>query len=142
MKKCVLFLCEHNSCRSQMAEAFLRKYAGDRFEVFSAGLRPTEIHPLTYRVMNEVGIDLSGQHAKGVRQFFRNCPLSHAIIVCRIQEQDCPTIFPGVLQTLHWSFENPAEATGSEEERLEVFRTVRDHIDKRIQLWLEEEAES
>ncbi len=142
MKKCVLFLCEHNSCRSQMAEAFLRKYAGDRFEVLSAGLRPTEIHPLTYRVMSEVGIDLSGQHAKGVRQFFRHRPLSHAIIVCRIKEQDCPRIFPGVLQTLHWPFENPAEATGSEEERLKVFRTVRGHIDKRIQLWLDEEAES
>jgi arsenate reductase len=125
-----------------MAEVFLRKHAGDRFEVFSAGLTPTDIHPLTYRVMNEVGIDLSGQHAKGVRQFFRSCPLSHAIIVCRIKEQDCPRIFPGVLQTLHWPFENPAEATGSEEERLEVFRTVRDHIDKRIQLWLDEEAES
>ena len=92
--------------------------------------------------MNEVGIDLSGQHAKGLKDFFRKCSIAYAIIVCKLEEENCPRIFPGVLQTLHWPFENPAEATGSVEERLEVFRTVRDHIDKRIQLWLDEEAES
>ena len=137
MNSSVLFLCKHNSSRSQMAEAFLRKHAGDRFEVASAGLTPTEIHPFAVRVMNEVGIDLSGHHAKGVKEFLRSkTSPGHAIIVCKVAEEDCPKIFPGVMSILRWSFDDPTEAMGSEEERLDVFRRVRDQIEERITQWL------
>ena len=135
----VLFLGVTNSCRSQMAEALLRRHANGRFEVQSGGLKPTEIHPLTYRVMAEVGIDLSGHHPKGFREFFRaNFSPRFAIILGDAEEPDCPKLFPGALQVLRWPFANPAQATGDEAERLQVFRQVRDAIDQRIRQWLEE----
>jgi arsenate reductase len=135
----VLFLGVTNSCRSQMAEALLRRLATGRFEVHSAGIRPTEIHPLTYRVMAEVGIDFSGRHPKGVRELFRaNYLHRFAIILGDAAEPDCPKLFPGALQVLRWPFANALQATGDEAERLEVFRRVRDGIDQRIRQWLEE----
>lgn len=140
MKKAkVLFLCTGNSARSQMAEAFLRKYGGDRFEAFSAGLRPTGIHPYTKQVMEEIGIDMSGQYSKGLDQFLGKEHFGYLITVCDRAEQECP-IFPGVSVRLHWPFEDPVAFKGSEEEKLNKFREVRDQIEARVRLWLAEVA--
>jgi arsenate reductase (thioredoxin) len=133
----VLFLCTGNSARSQMAEAFLRKHGGDRFEAFSAGIEPKEIHPLTRRVLAEVGIDMAGQYAKDLSQFMFRMHFGYLITVCDRAEQRCP-IFPGMGVRLHWSFEDPAAATGTDEERLAVFRRVRDQIESRVIAWLQE----
>jgi phosphate transport system protein len=132
----VLFLCTHNSARSQMAEAFLRKYAGDRFEAYSAGLEPEVIHPLTLQVMNEASIDMSGQSPKGLDQFLGKVHFAYLITVCDKAEQRCP-IFPGMGTRLHWSFEDPAAATGSDEEILAKFRQVRDQVEVKVKQWLE-----
>ena len=136
----VLFLCTGNTARSQMAEAFLKKYAGDRFEVFSAGYAPREINPLTWKVMAEKGFDLSGQYSKGVGDFLGKMSLRYLIIVCANAEKTCPKTFPGVLFRLFWPFDDPAAITGSEAEKLAAFRRARDQIDQKIQLWLKENA--
>jgi arsenate reductase len=134
----ILFLCTGNSCRSQMAEAFLRKYAGQSFEVYSAGLEPKSIHPLTVKVMDEIGVDISSQTAKSVKVYLGKVLFQYLITVCDEAEKNCPTVWPGVNVRLHWSFEDPAAATGSEEEQLAVFRKVRDQIEAKIKTWLEE----
>lgn len=139
MKPKVLFLCTHNSARSQMAEAFLRKYAGDRFDVYSGGLEPGEIHPYTKRVMEEIGFDLSGHYSKGIRQWLGELHFGYLITVCSRAEAECP-IFPGVGKRLHWAFDDPAAFDGSEDQKLAEFRRVRDAIDARIQAWLTEET--
>ena len=139
MKPKVLILCTHNSARSQMAEGFLRKYAGDDFEVYSAGLEPTEVHPYAKRVMAEVGVDISGQYSKPVLDFLGKVHFGYVITVCSKAEQECP-IFPDVSVRLHWPFPDPAAATGSGEEQLAVFRAVRDQIDERIRTWLGEQG--
>jgi arsenate reductase len=139
MGDAVLFLSVSNSCRGQMAEALLKRHAAGRFEVHSGGLHPIAIHPLTYRVMNELGMDLSGHRPKGVREFFRiGLSPRFATILCEAAEPNCPKLYPGALQVLRWPFEDPAQVTGSEEARLDTFRRVRDQIDRRIRLWLEE----
>ncbi|NMB61378.1 MAG: arsenate reductase ArsC [Chloroflexi bacterium] len=132
----VLFLCTGNSARSQMAEAFLRKYGGEQFEAFSAGLEPRPIHPLTVQVMQESGIDISRQHSKGVEIYLGKTLFHYLITVCDKAEQNCPTNWPGVNQRLHWSFEDPAAFEGSEEEKLEKFRAIRDQIERRIKEWV------
>ena len=132
----VLFLCTGNSARSQMAEAFLRKYAGDRFEVYSAGLEPKGINPYTERVMQEIGVDISGQYSKKVSEYIGKIHFGYLITVCADAEEKCP-IFPGVGQRLHWAFEDPAAFVGSEEETLQKFREVRNQIDRRVRTWLE-----
>lgn len=132
----VLFLCTGNSCRSQMAEAFLRLYGSDQFEAFSAGLQPTEINPFTYKVMAELGLDLAGQRSKGVDEFLGKELFQYLITVCDDADKNCPTVWPGVSQRLHWSFEDPAKFEGSEEERLAKFRAVRDQIQRRVQEWV------
>ncbi len=132
----VLFLCTGNSCRSQMAEAFLRLYGSDQFEAFSAGLQPTEINPFTYKVMAELGLDLAGQRSKGVDEFLGKELFQYLITVCDDADKNCPTVWPGVSQRLHWSFEDPAKFEGSEEERLAKFRAVRDQIRRRVQEWV------
>jgi len=132
----VLFLCAHNAARSQMAEALLRKHAGDRFEVVSAGLEPTVIHPLTIRALNEVGVDVSGHRAKGLDQFLGKATFQLAIIVCERTQEDCPHIYPFALQRLHWPFEDPVECNRAEEEQIQKFRDVRDQIEARILEWL------
>jgi len=139
VKPKVLFLCTHNSARSQMAEAFLRKYAGDRFDVYSGGLEPGEIHPYTKRVMEEIGFDLSGHYSKGIRQWLGELHFGYLITVCSRAEAECP-IFPGVGKRLHWAFDDPAAFDGSEDQKLAEFRRVRDAIDARIQAWLTEET--
>lgn len=133
----VLFLCSANTCRSQMAEAFLRRHAGNRFEVHSAGITAgTEVHPLAARVMAEKGIDISSQRPKDVREFLGRSRIDYAIIVCQAAADTCPTFWPGMVERLVWSFPDPAAATGSEEEQLAVFRQVRDDIENRILEWL------
>jgi arsenate reductase len=132
----VLFLCTGNSARSQMAEAFLRKYGGDEFEAYSAGLEPRGINPYTHRVMEEVGINLSGQYSKHVKEYMGKRHFGYLIILCHEAEENCPTTFPGVGRRLHWSFEDPSAFVGSEDEKLAKFREVRDLIERRIKEWL------
>jgi arsenate reductase (thioredoxin) len=133
----VLFLCTGNSARSQMAEAFLRKYAGDRFDVFSAGLEPQGINPIATMVMEEMGFDLKGQHSKDVGQFLGHAHFGYVITVCAQAESRCP-IFPGASIRLHWPFEDPAAFQGTEEQKLNKFREIRDQIRMRIESWLQE----
>jgi len=140
-KQRVLFLCTGNSARSQMAEAFLRHYGGDHFEAYSAGLEPKEINPLTVVVMNEAGIDISGQHAKGVGEYLGKVKFQYLITVCDDAEKNCPTVWPGVNQRLHWSFEDPAKFTGTDEEKLAKFRQVRDLIRQRLNDWLKQDPQ-
>ena len=132
-----LFLCTGNSARSQMAEAYLRKYAGDKFEVYSAGLEPKGINPYTKKVMEEASIDISDQSSKSIRDFIGKLHFGYLITVCSEAEKQCP-IFPGVSFRLAWPFEDPAAFEGTDEEKLEKFREVRDQIDKKIRSWLEE----
>ncbi len=129
----VLILCTGNTARSQMAEAFLKKYAGDSLEVFSAGFEPREINPLTRKVMAEKGFDFSGHYSKGVKDFLGKKEFRYLIIVCEVAEQTCPKNFPGVQFRVFWPFDDPAAATGSDAEKLAKFRQVRDQIDQRIQ---------
>ena len=136
----VLFLCTGNSARSQMAEAFLRKYAGDRFEAHSAGLEPRGVNPLTVQVMQEVGIDISGQSSKGVDTYLGKVLFQYLITVCDDAEKNCPTAWPGVNQRMHWSFEDPAAFEGTIDEKLNKFRQIRDKIEDRIQIWLVEQG--
>jgi arsenate reductase len=135
----LLFLCTGNSARSQMAEAFLRKYAGDRFEVHSAGLEPKGIHPHTVRVMQEIGVELDGQHSKHIREYLGKTHFGYLVTVCAHAEENCPRTFLGVSQRLHWEFEDPAAFEGSAEEKLQKFREIRDQIDQRVQQWLGEQ---
>jgi arsenate reductase len=130
-KSRVLFLCTHNSARSQMAEGLIRKLAGDRFEAFSAGTEATRVRPLAIRAMEEIGIDISEQESKTLDRYVRE-PFDYVITVCDDAHEACP-FFPGAANRLHWSFEDPSRAEGSEEERLAVFRTVRDRIKDRMQ---------
>ena len=134
----VLFLCTGNSARSQMAEAFLRKYGEEQFEAYSAGLEPKDINPYTNRVMEEIGVSLSGQYSKHVKEYMGKVHFGHLITVCGEAEQNCPTAFPSIGQRIHWSFEDPAAFVGTDEEKLTKFREVRDQIEQRIKSWLSE----
>jgi arsenate reductase len=136
----VLFLCTGNSARSQMAEAFLSRYGGDAFEVYSAGLEPKGMHPFTIRVMNEIGFDLAGQYSKGVDEFLGKVLFQYLITVCDQADKNCPVIWPGVSYRMHWSFEDPAAFEGSEEEKLAKFREVRDLIEAQVKWWLAEQG--
>jgi arsenate reductase (thioredoxin) len=127
----VLFLCTHNSARSQMAEGLLRHLAGDRFEAHSAGTEATQVRPLAIRAMDEIGVDISGQESKTLERYLRE-PFDHVITVCDDANEACP-FFPGAENRGHWSFEDPSRAEGSEEERMAVFRLVRDRIRDRVQ---------
>ena len=127
----MLFLCTHNSARSQMAEGLLRHLAGDRFEVMSAGTEATRIRPLAIQAMEEIGVDVSGQESKTLDQYLEE-PFDYVITVCDDANEACP-FFPGARNRLHWSFEDPSRAEGSEEERLAVFLRVRDEIREHIE---------
>jgi len=130
----VLFLCTHNSARSQMAEGFLRAMAGDRFGAGSAGTEKTSVNPLAIRAMAEIGIDLGG-HTSKLYADVASGPWDYLITVCDDANERCPWV-PGSVKRLHWSFPDPSRATGSEEERLAVFRRVRDQIQERLTDWL------
>ena len=136
----VLFLCTHNSARSQMAEGLLRHLAGDRFEAMSAGTDATHVRPLAIKAMEEVGIDISGQESKTLDRYLLE-PFDYVITVCDDANEACP-FFPGAAERLHWSFEDPSKAEGTEEERLAVFRSVRDLTHRHIEddLLTEDEA--
>ena len=125
----VLFICNHNSARSQMAETFLNTMAGDRFEANSAGFDVRELNPLAVAVMKEVGIDISGNRTKEVFDLFRHGRFySYVITVCNKENQERCPIFPGVVKRLDWSFADPATLEGSEEDRLAATRRIRDEI--------------
>jgi arsenate reductase len=123
-----------------MAEAFLRHHAGDRFEVMSAGKEATRVRPLAIRAMDEIGIDISHQESKSLDRYLEE-PFDYVITVCDEANEACP-IFPGAKNKLHWSFEDPSQAEGSEDERLAVFRRVRDEIRERIEQELVHNKES
>lgn len=130
-KRRVLFLCTHNSARSQMAEGLLRHLGGDRFEAFSAGTEATQVRPLAIEAMAELGIDISGQESKTLDRYLGE-PFDAVITVCDQAAEACP-VFPGATRRLHWSFPDPSKATGTEAEQLAVYRTVRDAIRRRIE---------
>jgi arsenate reductase (thioredoxin) len=130
----VLFLCTHNSARSQMAEALLRRLGGDHFEVASAGTQARGVNPLATRAMAEIGVDLRGHTSKTLDRFLGE-RWDYVITVCDSANESCP-IFPGASTRLHWSFEDPSAATGSEKQRLAVFRRARDEIKTRIERWV------
>jgi arsenate reductase len=141
MKKIrVLFLCTSNSARSQMAEAFLRSYTGDKYEAYSAGLEPKEVHPLAKKVMNEIGIDISRQHSKALKDYMGKVHFGYLITVCNEADEKCPSTFPGMGQRLRWSFEDPVRFVGTEEEKLNKFREVRDQIRQAVQAWVDSQA--
>ena len=122
-----------------MAEAFLRGCAGDQFDVYSAGLEPQAIHPMTVEVMAERGFDLAGHRAKGLDEYLGRIHFGVLVTVCNRAKETCP-IFPGGGTRLHWPFDDPAAATGGEQERLAKFREVRDAIELRIREWLRERS--
>jgi arsenate reductase (thioredoxin) len=137
MRQKVLFLCTGNSARSQMAEAFLRTYGADRFDSYSAGLFAKGINPLTIKVMQEIGIDISQQSSKNVQTYLGKIRFEYVIPVCHEAEQQCPKLFPGALHVVQWAFDDPAACEGTEAECLQRFREIRDQIASRIHLWLE-----
>ena len=130
-KRRVLFLCTHNSARSQMAEGLLRSLAGDRFDAYSAGTEATRVRPLAVKAMAELGIDVSRQESKTLDRYLGE-PFDAVVTVCDQAAEACP-VFPGAKQRLHWSFPDPSKATGTEEQQLTVYLQVRDDIRSRIE---------
>ena len=128
-----MFLCTHNSARSQMAEGFLRHIAGDHFEVHSAGTEASQVRPLAIRAMAEIGVDISGHTSKTLERYLGRA-WDYVITVCDDANESCP-VFPGAANRNHWSFTDPSRATGTEEEQLAVFRRVRDQIVQRVRLF-------
>jgi arsenate reductase len=128
----VLFLCVGNACRSQMAEAILRHVGGDQFDVHSAGAVPSGVWPMTLRALAEVGIDAGRQRSKHWNVYLDAPPFDYVITLCDPLAHECP-VFPGAGQRLHWPFDDPAAAIGSEDEQMAVFRRVRDEIAEQIQ---------
>src|SRR6184192_2434322 len=138
-KKRVLFICIHNSARSQMAEAFLNQICGEQFEAHSAGLALGKLNPIVVEAMQEVGIDISRSQTKSVSHMLESGKtFAYVITVCdETSAERCP-IFPGVTTRLHWSFPDPAALEGTREERLAGTREIRDQIRERIEIWCDE----
>lgn len=132
----VLVLCTGNSCRSQIAEGFFRHYGGENVEVCSAGTEPKEVNPIAVRVMSEIGVDISMHRSNHVREYVGRS-FDYVITVCDNAARNCPR-FPGDGVRLHWPFDDPADANGSEEDVLGEFRRVRNEIGAKIKSWLEE----
>ena len=139
MKKKVLFVCIHNSARSQMAEAFLNQICGEMFETHSAGIEPGKLNPVVVEAMQEIGIDISSNQTKAVGDFIKSGKMfSHVITVCdETSAERCP-IFPAVTTRLHWGFPDPSSFQGTPEEKLARTREVRDTIRAKIEAWCEE----
>ncbi len=131
----VLFVCTHNSARSQIAEALLKRYAGDEFEVFSAGTEATGVRPLAIRVLAEQGIDWSHAESKTIDRFLGE-PFDYVVTVCDRARQACP-VFPGSTRTLHWGLDDPSEVEGSEEERLAAYRRTGVELSQRLRPFIE-----
>jgi len=138
IKRRVIFVCTENSCRSQMAEGFLRQLASDRFDVYSGGAQPTELNPAAVEVMKEIGVDISGHHSKDVALFLGN-RFHYVIRVCDKVREKCP-VLPGAVWYLDWSFEDPSSAEGTPSEKLAVFRRVRDQIERKIEEFILQEG--
>jgi arsenate reductase len=140
----VLFLCTHNSSRSQTAEGLLRAKGGTRYQVFSAGTHPRTVHPLAIKAMAELGIDISeqaGHRAKGIEEFESESPMDLVVTVCDEAAEECP-YFPRARRQEHWGFPDPSAASGTEAERLSVFRRVRDAIAMRIDAFVQHNQQS
>lgn len=133
-RKRVLILCTGNSARSQMAEGLLRQLAGDRFEVFSAGVAPSHVRAEAIEVMSEINIDISGHRSKSVDEF-ANDQFDYVMTVCDNAKESCP-IFPGNYQPIHISFDDPAAVEGTREDKLVAFRTVRDQITEKLKTFI------
>lgn len=136
IKPKVLFVCTENSCRSQMAEGFLRHHAGDRFDIYSAGAYPTKLNPDAVKIMKEIGIDISGQYAKDVAQYLGQT-FQYLIRVCTAREK-CP-LLPGAISYFDWRFEDPSETKGTAAEKFAAFRRVRDQIEKKTMEFVAQE---
>ncbi|MFW9970227.1 MAG: arsenate reductase ArsC [Candidatus Odinarchaeota archaeon] len=134
-KKNIIFICSHNDIRSQIAEAFLRNYASNTFNVFSAGFQIHTISPLTYKVMKEVGLNLRNHHPKLLKEFLRKYHFVIAISFCGKGEVLCP-IFPGITTQLFWDIEDPSTFQGSKQEKLEKFREIRNKIEANVKQFL------
>ena len=135
----ILILCTGNSARSQMAEGLLRHHADDTFEVFSAGLEAKGINPYAIRAMDEIGIDIRGQRSKDTREYMGRVFFHYVITVCGNADKSCPqALWAQGGQKLHWPFEDPAAATGTDDEIMATFRDIRNQIDARIKVWLKE----
>lgn len=131
----VLILCTANSARSQMAEALLRHKAADRFEVYSAGVKPAIVNPFAIKVIEEKGISMVGHRSKHLDEFFGKIEMAYLITVCGNAEENCP-VWPGLTKRIHMPFEDPAACEGSDEDRLNKFRQVREQIDAKLDEWL------
>lgn len=141
MKPRFLFLCTGNSARSQMGEAFLRAYAGDHFEVFSAGITPKDkIHPLVRGVMREIGLTMEGQTPKNISEYLGKFVFAYTVSVCGNAEEQCPRIFLSMGKHMYWPFDDPAALEGSEDEVLPRIRAIRDQMSEKIQSWLREQG--
>jgi len=138
-KKRVLFICSRNSCRSQMAEAFLKKLGRDEFEVFSAGLRADKIDPLAKQVMEEIGYHMEGQFSKSLDRYL-NDRFSYLITVCEKAEKSCP-IFPGVSIRQYWPIDDPVDVQGDYKTKLNAYRQTREEVKRRIQEFIDAEGE-
>lgn len=135
----MLVVCSHNSARSQMAEAFINQLGEGRFTAESAGLEPASINPYVIDVMKEIGLDLSQNSSDSVFEFFKQGRLyDYVITVCNASENQCP-VFPGIRKRLFWPFDDPEDASGSDEEKREQIRKIRDQIKERITAWIESE---
>lgn len=134
MKQRVLILCTGNSARSQMAEGLLRHLAGDRFDVFSAGTHPVGLNPSAVMAMKEIGVDISGHRSKAMTEF-KDAPFDYVITVCDQAKDACPR-WPGAAALIHWSFQDPAAAVGTPEERFQWFRKIRDDIRAHIEAFV------
>lgn len=132
----VLFLCTGNSSRSIMAEAIMRHYAAEHFDIFSAGLEPKGINPYTTRVLEEKNIDMTELYSKDVTEYLGRLNVAYLITVCSNADERCPTVFLGMRERLHWDLEDPAAFMGTDEEKLAKFRQIRDQLDELIRAWL------
>jgi arsenate reductase len=141
MKSKILFICVHNSARSQMAEAFLNQLCGHEFEAQSAGLEPGKVNPLVVEALRELGIDISGKPTQSVDQVIRSGQrFSHIVTVCSEAEAEGCPYFPGGAQRLHWPFPDPSTLTGSDEEKLAGVREIRDQIRRRVEAFCDEQC--
>jgi arsenate reductase len=140
-KQKFLFLCTGNSARSQMGEALLRAYAGEHFDVYSAGLEPkSEILPIVRQVMAEIGLNTEGQYPKSVNEYLGKFNFAYTVTVCGNAEEKCPLVFLSMGKHLFWPFEDPAAITGTEEEILSKVREIRDQMAEKIQSWLHDQG--
>lgn len=141
-KKSILFFCKHNSCRSQMAEALLRRLAGGQFDVHSAGLHPKPVHPLVHTVMKERGIDISAQTSKSIDLYTGKDVFDYIVIVCKESEADCPSLYPLALNIFRWPMNDPAAVQAeTPADAIEAFRDIRDEIETRLTEWLKTESD-